>query len=342
MSKNFITMMAIAALVATQMAAMAVEAGLAGVKLGSTTPQQLLSRLGNPTMVQVNDGRAGTGAAGAGSGMSGMPGLGGSTMPMMGGLQSAVQGYAGALTSAMNDGGPTMPTMPGMSSMPSMPGMMGMPSMGGSQQRGLNGLQQPAAEVLMIYETSGRKMRYEFLFNRLGKLKQISVYAYKDLRGLKTNALAQTSLGVGIGTKLSQVVKKYGMPNFGEYRKNTGQVQQIVTFVYLEKHLALQFVKNSVAAIVVCLDRPTKYSFDAPGYSYGATASAQGGTGMGATMPGMPSSPTMPGMPGGGGGMMMPMSPGGSGGGSSAPMMPPGMGIGGGGMSMPPSPNMGR
>lgn len=321
MRKYLLTTMAVMALVAAQMTAMAVETGLAGVKLGSTTPQQLVSRLGNPTMVQVNDGRSGTGAAGAGAGMAGMPGMGGSTMPLMGGIQSAVQGYAGALSSAMNDGGPTMPGMPGMGG---MTGMGGMPSVGGSQQRGLTTVQQPAAELLMIYETSGHKMRYEFLFNRLGKLKQISVYGFKDLRGLKNRASTITSLGIGIGSTLSQVVKKYGMPNRG---KNT------TTFIYLDKRLGIQFVKNSVVALVVCLDVPTDYSFESPGYTLGQTATVQGGIGggMGATMP------SMPGMPGAGG-MMMPMSPGSGGGGTSAPMMPPGMNIGGGGMGMPPSP----
>ncbi|MHB1462276.1 MAG: hypothetical protein ACYC1M_13410 [Armatimonadota bacterium] len=331
MSKYLLTTMAVMALVAAQITAMAVETGLAGVKLGITTPQQLVSRLGNPTMVQVNDGRTGTGTAGAAAGMTSM---GGSSMSLLGGMQSAVQGYAGALNSAMGGGAPTMPgmTMPGMS----MPGMTGMPGMGGTQQRGMADMQQPGAELLMIYETSGHKMRYEFLFNRLGKLKQISVYGFKDLRGLKNQAFSKTSMGIGLGDQLKKVISKYGMPNFGEYRKSNNQVQKTITFVYLDKHLALQFVKNAVAAIVVCLDKPTKYSFESPGYTSGQMAVAQGG--MNSTMPGMgtmPGGSSTPSMPG-----MLPMSPGGSGGGSGGPMMPPGMGMGG--MTMPPMPNMGR
>ncbi len=341
MSKYFLTTMAVMALVAAQMSAMAVETKLAGVKLGITTSQQLVSRLGNPTMVQVNDGRTGTGSGTAGA-AAGMSSMGGSSMALLGGMQSAVQGYAGALNSAMGGGAPTMPgmSMPGMS-MPGMGGMPGMgsssmPGMGGSQQRGTSDMQQPGAEVLMIYETSGHKMRYEFLFNRLGKLKQISVYGFKDLRGLKTRASAITSQGIGIGSSFNQVVKKYGMPSSGVYGKSSNKAQNTITFVYLDKHLAIQFVKNSVVALVVCLDPPTKYTFESPGYSSGQAPVAQGG--MGSTMPGMgamsggSSMPSMPGM----------MSPGMSGGGASSPMMPPGMGIGGGGMSMPPSPNIGR
>ena len=244
-------------------------------------------------------GIADSSSGGGGMGGSGGGGMMGPPPGMMGG--SGMMGGGGKGSGRM---GPPPGMMGGSSSGGMMGGASGGGMMGGSGgggQAGDNpdGSYSEAGGFTWVYLYPGKRLAYEFHFNKDGRIERIAELG---------NAWGQhTSRGIGLGDTLEKVYSVYG---WTDRIKDEGTAK--FSLLYNDRyHAQFLVLKNKVIGISVFLKENQFMRFDGGAGGSGMMAGSSGGPvggmmsggpGGGMRMPG--AGPSMSGAPGGYGGMM--------------------------------------
>jgi hypothetical protein len=125
-------------------------------------------------------------------------------------------------------GGPMAAGSPGGASMPGFAGG----AMGSAQQ------EEPAGETTWWYYDKKKGVYRSFLFNKEGKVIQISLFGYKGGN--------RTRRGIGLGSSLGQVIRQYRWSNDG-YRVGDNMLLKYGG----TQQLAFQLSKNQVVGITL-------------------------------------------------------------------------------------------
>ena len=210
----------------------AAERSLLGIPIDANV-KLVLRRFGNPNYV-LTAGQAFNMQTSSVSGMGGgPPGQQGPANDYgLGRMQSAIQGYANQLNSAMDD---QLPAMAPAGAPVSAYGQAQLPQ---NQGGPTTAAPPPMGEVTLVYqEPTGAT--YEFLLSTTGAVKQITALGYADVN-------ARTSKAIHFGSTYTQLCAKYGFP---EGQSETNGVR-IVDFSK-SSHVAFELVNNAVVGIVV-------------------------------------------------------------------------------------------
>ena len=219
------------------------ENTLLGVRLLSSNFREVLSKFGQPQEIQTGSPTATNQAGGGGPMMGGPMGGGGGAPPsgLMGRLPRMAGGGGGGGAEGKGGGG----ALPGFNGSPS--GGAGSPFMPPPMQGGggaSGGGQSDNGETTWWYHFPKKELHYSFLFNREGRVIQIQEYGW--------NGGARTRQGIGLSSRLVDIIQRYGWSNDGEHFNEGGHEK--VTMRYGGSHrVAFQLVDNKVVGVTLAL-----------------------------------------------------------------------------------------